>query len=349
MSLRVSNLLLVLALAGTASASDDPPPHLSDTGLFAPGTTRVRGDVVAYSPQYPLWSDGAAKRRWLRLPPGSSIDASNPRAWVFPAGTQLWKEFGHGRAVETRYIERLADGSWRFATYVWNADGTDARLAHADGETLDVAAAPGGRYAVPARFDCLACHEGAAVPVLGLGPLQLSPDRDPLAAHAERAGAETVDLRALVERGLLRNLPTELLETPPRIAASTPLERAALGYLHGNCGHCHNDAGPMASLDLVLAQDGTADAADNAALRTTIARTSGFVPPGAAADAARIVPGAPEHSVLALRMKSRDPLVQMPPLGTSLADSEGLALVERWIRHDLPTQEAHDENPIVTR
>jgi hypothetical protein len=353
MSRRVSFLLAALAVLAPCSggaATDALPARLSDTGLYEPGTTRVRADVISYSPQYPLWSDGATKRRWLRLPAGTSIDASRPDAWEFPAGTQLWKEFGHDRPVETRYIERLADGSWRYATYVWNEDGRDARLASADGERLAVESAPNGRYDVPAQLDCLACHEGAAVPVLGLGPLQLSTDRDPHAPHAEAPRADHVDLAALVERGLLRNLPPELVATPPRIAATSPLERAALGYLHGNCGHCHNDAGPMASLELVLAQDGRSDVAANAALRTTIARASGYVPPGLAGDVQRIAPGAPEHSVVALRMKSRDPLVQMPPLGSALADPEGLALVERWIRHDLVPQETgNDEHSLAKR
>jgi hypothetical protein len=31
-------------------------------------------------------------------------------------------------------------------------------------------------------------------------------------------------------------------------------------------------------------------------------------------------------------MRSRAPLIQMPPLGTALVDEEGLALIERWIR-----------------
>ena len=42
---------------------------------------------------------------------------------------RLWKEFSFGRRVETRLMERLADGTWRFAAYVWSADGSDARLA----------------------------------------------------------------------------------------------------------------------------------------------------------------------------------------------------------------------------
>lgn len=128
-------------------ATAELPGYLSDTGLYAPGsTTVVRAENLPFSPQYPLWSDGAIKRRWLYLPAGATIDASNPDTWVFPPGTRLWKEFAHGRPVETRFIERLRDGSWRYASYVWNADGSDAVLAPADGvAALPVQAAPGGR------------------------------------------------------------------------------------------------------------------------------------------------------------------------------------------------------------
>jgi hypothetical protein len=121
-----------------------------------------------------------------------------------------------------------------------------------DGAILRVA---DRRYAIPSRTDCLACHEGAAVPVLGFSALQLSADRDPLAPHAEPASG--TDLGALVARGLLRNLPPALLKQPPRIAAATPIERAALGYLHGNCGHCHSkpdEAGASVPVGVLLAQ-----------------------------------------------------------------------------------------------
>jgi len=40
-------------------------------------------------------------------------------------------------------------------------------------------------------------------------------------------------------------------------------------------------------------------------------------------------------SALVQRMRSRQGLLQMPPLGTQRPDDEGLALVERWIAHDL--------------
>jgi hypothetical protein len=306
-----------------------------------PGSvTEIRPENIAFAPQYPLWSDGAAKRRWLRLPPGTAIDAARPDAWEFPRGTRLWKEFAHGRRVETRYIERLPDGSWRFAAYVWNADGSDAVLAPTNGiANLPVAGAPNGRYAVPGEGDCRACHEGPTVPVLGVSALQLSPDRDPLAPHAESPRSDEADLRMLVARGLVRNLPPAMLAAPPRIDAASPAERAALGYLHANCGHCHTGsgaAGGAVPVALMLSQNAGAQAADASPARRSMVGAPSRFRAHDAPDATRLVmPGNAAASVLVLRMRSRNPQMQMPPLGTAIPDAVGLALVERWINHDL--------------
>jgi hypothetical protein len=330
--------LLLTATGAAQSTRPAPlPPRLSETGLFVPGTTTVRADLISFSPQYPLWSDGTRKRRWIALPPGTAIDASNPDVWEFPAGTRLWKEFSYGTPVETRFFERLADGSWRFATYVWNAQGTDADLAPARGTVLALAAAPGGRYAIPAQFDCLACHDGGASPVLGFSALQLSPDRDPLAPHAEAKAAQFAELNSLVERGVLRNLPRALLDSPPRIAAQSPTARAALGYLHGNCGHCHNASGALASLDLALLQQAAAPGESvERTLKSLLGHTSRFRPHDGS-QSKRLVAGSDADSVLAVRMKTANPMARMPPLGVKVADAEGIALIERWIRTDLTT------------
>lgn len=329
------------------------PARLADTGLFVAGsTTQVADTNVAFAPQYPLWSDGTTKRRWLYIPPGTAIDARDPDAWEFPRGTRLWKEFSYGRRVETRFIERLADGSWRFATYLWNDTGTDAALAPADGvAALPVATAPGGRYAVPSQADCRACHEGAAVPVLGASALQLSPDRDPLAPHAGADDDATrTDLRSLVARGWLVNLPRELLANPPRIAARSPQERAALGYLHGNCGHCHNDAADGAvPVGVRLAQRaGARDDGARQVLESLFGASSRYRGHGAAKGAQVVVPGDAARSVLVQRMRSRDARVQMPPLGTQLPDATGLALIERWIeRAPASTQASRPARPVA--
>jgi hypothetical protein len=327
-------LPIFLSFVGVGHAADGPalPAQLRDTGLYEDySLSRLRPEVLAFSPQYPLWSDGATKRRWIRLPAGTSIDATQPDAWEFPRGTKLWKEFSYGGRVETRFIERVADGGWRYASYVWSADGREAVLAPVAGiRDLPVPTEPGLRYSIPAQDDCRACHEGQPVPVLGFSALQLSPERDRQAPHADAAGAALqADLRTLTARGVLVHLPAALLANPPRIAAANPLERAALGYLHANCGHCHNDDGPLAVLELSLAQRVATNASPDSVMRSVVAVPSQFRLAGATA---RVVPGQPDASVLALRMRSRETTRQMPPLGTSDVDLEAMTLIGRWIK-----------------
>lgn len=332
---------LMLCLVGVSVAAADPlPERLGETGLFKPGSAEIADGLLAFSPQYPLWSDGARKRRWLYLPPGQTIDAGNPDAWLFPPGTRVWKEFGYGGPVETRYIERLGDGNWRFATYLWNEDGSEAVLAPEAGMAYHaVSDAPGGRYPIPSREDCLACHDGGAGPLLGLNALQLSPDRDPQAPHAEAPQPGQVDLRALHEKGLLRNLPTRLLEQPPRIAATTAIARAALGYMHGNCGVCHNDRGSLYDMDFSLLQSAIASEQSIArTMETIVARAADPVAPGVDT---RLVPGDQAHSALLFRMRSRNLVTQMPPLGRRVPDAEAITLIEQWIEHDLPLEEEY--------
>jgi hypothetical protein len=318
------------------------PPLLSQTGLYLPGPGLVVDPAhLGFSPQYTLWSDGTRKRRWLQLPVGAAIDASRNEAWEFPPGTRLWKEFAYDRPVETRMIERLADGSWRFSAYVWNADGSDAVLAPVGGvPALPLDGAPVRHYAVPSQDDCRACHGGSNVPVLGLSALQLSPDRDPLVPHAAAAANAGGDLRALLARGWLRNAPPTLLDSPPRIAASSGTERAALGYLHANCGHCHNSGENAVPVRLALAQEWRDGRLDSDTVRESALafalrapRTDGLP------RARRIAPGDAAASVLAQRMRTRGHATQMPPLGTQLVDDQGLALVERWITAMQPAKE----------
>ncbi len=307
------------------------PGSLRETGLYADWERRqIDARNLAFVPQYPLWTDGATKRRWIRIPAGAAIDAAWVDAWEFPVGTRLWKEFSFGRPVETRYMERTADG-WLFAAYVWKANGSDATLAPEAGVPASVEIAPGTSHAIPGEIDCRTCHDAAA-PVLGFSALQLSSDRDPRALHAEPSAQGAVDLRNLVERGLIENLPARFMRQPPRIAARDATERAALGYLHGNCGGCHNPRTSLGTLGLTLSYELEEPALD--AIATTFDRASRFLPPGLSpeAGALRVAPGAPESSVLLARIRSRSPSVQMPPLGTQVVDERAARLIETWIR-----------------
>jgi hypothetical protein len=211
-------IALLLALA-----AGQPPERLSATGLYADIATRtIAADVLPFTPQYPLWTDGATKQRWIRLPEGSAIDARDPDAWVFPIGTRLWKQFSFGREVETRMLERGADGRWNYASYAWGEDGSDALLAPERGRKNACQTQAGKFHDIPGRMDCRACHEAGPNRVLGFSALQLSPDRDPLALHAEVPAPGSVDLAALLERGLVRGLPAEFARSAPRIPARTP-------------------------------------------------------------------------------------------------------------------------------
>ena len=253
-------------IAGAAPQPEELPPTLEATGFDFAHTT-------PFTPRYPLWSDGAAKRRWISLPPGTHVDRTRPDAWDFPRGTRLWKEFSAGRAVETRFIERTADGRWRYATYTWNEAGTEAKLAPRDGVELSVDTAPGGRYRVPSRDDCRACHEGPAVPVLGYSAVQLE---GTIQAPSEEA-------------------------------------RAALGYLHGNCGHCHN-AGALAGVGLHLAQESEDP---RRGYQRTIASIDG--------ERAREI---------LRRFGSDNPYIRMPPVGVRIPDPEGREALVRWVRSE---------------
>jgi hypothetical protein len=266
-ALAVVGVTLAAAVAGrTASIPQQPSPPPQDLRATGHGTAEKR----EFTPRHPLWTDGAAKRRWIALPPGESIDTSNPDAWEFPRGTRLWKEFAFGGPVETRFIERQRDGSWRYLTYIWNREGTEATLAPEEGAVIDWPAAPGGKYVVPSRADCVACHEGPAVPVLGYSAVQL--------------GAT--------------------------IAGRTPEESAALGYLHGNCGHCHN-ANSLGGVGLSFAQS----AAD----------------PMGSAERTRTSIGAAEATDILRRLRSTNPYVRMPPVGVRVPDAHGADAVARWL------------------
>ena len=306
------------------------PLHLAETGLLASGDTRViAAGNRPFSPQYPLWTDGAAKRRWIHLPAGTTIDASNPRQWEFPVGTRLWKEFSFaGRPVETRVLWKASDAGWLAASYVWNKEGTDAVLAESDGVASAMQIAPGRQHNIPSRNDCAACHGEARRP-LGFNPVQLSDDRDPNAIHGEPLTPDMVTLRTLFDEGLITGADPALRQAPPRIAADDPQTRAVLGYLSGNCGACHNGDGQISAQLPSFAYPDVVDG--RTIVRQMLGQPSRWQAPGKAEGTLLIDPASPESSAVLLRMSSRRPSSQMPPLGTVLQDREAIEKMRQWI------------------
>lgn len=309
------------------------PRRLADTGLYAGGSlSQIAAANRAFSPQYPLWTDGLTKRRWIYLPPGSAIDGRDEGNWDFPIGTRLWKEFSAGgRPVETRMSWKVAADRWIFATYEWSADGSDAVLAPDAGRVTDVEVAPDRRHGIPSRTDCTACHGATSPRPLGFTALQLSPDRDPNSIHGEPLQPGMVTLQTLVADGLLVHSRSDLLSAPPRIRTSDPETRSVLGYLVGNCSMCHNGDGEITASGPVIRYRALIEDAD-AVARSLVESPTRWQVPGVDADGSVLVaPGAPQRSAILARMRSRAPSSQMPPLGTSVRDQAAVDALTSWI------------------
>ena len=290
------------------------PERLSETGLFADiEQQRLAPRVFAYTPAFALWSDGADKRRWVYVPAGKQVDISDLDAWQFPEGTKLWKEFSHdGVRLETRLLQKVGPGStdWAAVAYVWDAAQVDAVRA-----PYGAINALGTAHDVPATGECFACHDGRANRVLGFSAIQL----------ARRSYDASPGLDADASASVLSEaLPT--LDLP-----GTPAERAALGYLHANCSHCHNQTEAAAKaekcldpnqslsfdLDFGLRSDALTEVAATGTYRTAVGRV---IERGKSAD-----------SKLVQLMAGRGAFRQMPPLGTERVDEQGLQTMRDWI------------------
>jgi hypothetical protein len=259
---------------------------------------------------------------------------SNVDAWEFPIGTKFWKEFAfNGQKVETRFLWKATEHEWVFASYTWNDEQNDAVLVPKDGLPDAIEVAPGASHSIPSVDDCRACHDSARTEILGFNALQLSDDRDPNAPHAEPLQPGMVTLRTLLDDGVLQPPRADLIKDPPRVPGD-PVTRSAIGYLSANCGHCHNTESSVASVGLFLKHSSTARTwQDETVANSAVGHSSSWQIPGAAEGTSyRIRPGAPDLSAVLNRMRSRRPASQMPPLGTVLADNEGIETIERWVR-----------------
>jgi len=308
--MRTLGLLLAASLAAAPARAAEPAPKLSLTGLYADAATKTVDPLnEVFSPRYPLWSDGAVKTRWIRLPPGGAIDKTDPDRWVFPVGTRFWKEFsfrderGRPHRVETRYLEKVGADDWTFASYAWDADETDAALVPAAGLKDRFPLGGGLSHDVPSLGECRACHARGGDRALGYDAVQLA--------------------------GVDPSFP--------------PAARAALGYVHGNCGHCHNPQGLAARTGMFLRYQSGAPLSGQPAFETAVGRlTKKFKIPGQA-ETYRIKPRDPAASAVYYRMSRRVGYPQMPPTGTKLADPDGLAVVLRWIEELTPARDARPE------
>lgn len=310
---------LAIAASGASCAEDDEQtavvPNgmlLSQAGLFADVARGTLAEGVrAYRPRFELWSDGADKSRWLYVPEGTTIDTTDVDAWVFPVGTRAFKEFTRdGVRVETRMLEKTGPRTWRAAAFVWRADQSDA-----DATTAGSSNTLGTPHDVPTSEQCGDCHDGAADTLLGVDAIQLAYDGDGLTTAA------------LMADGLASAPIPERIELP-----GDETTAGALGYLHANCGNCHND-GARNPLRLRLTVGSLARAEDTPVYQTAVGQPTRSDPLGGTDALCIVDAGVPEQSLLYLRMTRRGSSSgMMPPLGTEDVDPNAERLIGDWIR-----------------
>jgi hypothetical protein len=296
---------------GVATGPD--PMLLSETGLYANiATGQLAPDVVAYQPKYALWSDSATKKRWIKLPPCTKIDTSDMTYWSFPVGTKLFKEFTRDNVrVETRMIYKHAFGDWFMMAYKWNQAQTEATAV-----PMGEMNASGTQHDIPAQEGCTTCHGSMPDRVLGFTAIQLSHDLGGM------------NLMQAASAGWFTSPPTKNFTVP-----GDAVDQAALGYLHANCGLCHNDRSKvfLIQVDVNVWLD-TAKLGSVAETPTYTSLVKHMNTGNISKVAMRVAPGNPMgsaiHELMALR---GDVMRQMPPTGTEISDATGLAAIDAWI------------------
>ncbi len=293
-----------------------PPANLADTGLCTnPACTTIASGVVEFRPRWALWSDGASKRRWIALPPGTQIDTTDMDYWRYPTGTKLWKEFVRdGVRVETRYMVKMAggDAAWSFVAYAWNAEQTLALPIPAGRANV-----LGTGHDIPSQETCLGCHANVKTRVLGFTAFQLD----------WNAPAPLADLDDALARGWLTGAPPGSVSPHLPLPGSAQVQ-ATLGYLHANCGHCHHADSPLVNRPMFRLE-----AARISSVGITRTYQSSVNVPGTAFGGATIVakPRDPDHSIIITRMNAADPKKRMPALGAETIDVTGRSLLRTWI------------------
>jgi glucose/arabinose dehydrogenase/regulation of enolase protein 1 (concanavalin A-like superfamily) len=201
-----------------------------------------------------------------------------------------------------------------------------AVTSHANGrpaiaEFRELANVRAQEWYYPSRSDCLFCHNATATFVLGVNTRQLN------GAHTSGSAHTDNQLRAWNQLGLLGPgfHEADLVKynrLAPVTDGSASLEHRARSYIDANCSHCHRPGGVHSAFfdgryETPLELQGIVGG--------RVFHTLGI-------DGAKVVqPRDLERSVLFQRDSTRDPAIQMPPLATSVVDTQALEVMRGWI------------------
>lgn len=308
-------------------ADEGYPQRLSEFHFFLDDYAQTpNARVHSYALNTPLFSDYAAKQRWVYVPAGQTATYSEDGTFEFPVGSAFIKSFGYPadfrdpdgeiRLVETRLLLRREDG-WVALPYVWNEDGSDAILRRAGrrmpaswideaGETQEVS------YRVPNQNQCKSCHQrNGEIELIGPSARNLN---------------NGTRLAQWVDWSILDRAPTDAPRVPVwDDPADGSLDERARAYLDVNCAHCHNRESGASNSGLFLTYQ-----EDNQVARGILKRPVA-AGRGSGGHEFSIAPGHPERSILLFRMEATDPGVQMPELGREILHAEGIELIRDYI------------------
>jgi len=327
------------------------PPTLFHTGAFTnlasltsetdPLTPST--GVAPYEINVPFWSDNARKTRWhFRPSTNPTIGFNRDGNWSFPTGTVWVKHFdleltngvpASAKRLETRLLVKNAGGVYG-VTYRWGNSVSNAALVSDAGMDEPFVINDGGVlrtqiWHYPSRSECLTCHTPASGFALGFNTAQLNRDVD-------FGAGLTNQIAALLRAGYFSSSATNL-NLLPRLAHATneawSREWRVRSYLHANCSQCHQPGGPgLGFWDARHHNPLSASGLIRGALNDTRGDTNNRV----------VLPGDLAHSMLHARIAARGQ-GQMPPLATSLLDTQAMALVSAWITNDLAGDQTFTE------
>ncbi|GAO45484.1 SO2930 family diheme c-type cytochrome [Flavihumibacter petaseus] len=313
---------------------------LSDYGFFVGklSSLQPQSNVIPYELATPLFTDYAVKDRFIVLPEGKQMRYVAEGALDFPDSTFIIKNFAYTNTnhekimIETRILVKdPSDKQWKVMDYLWNAEQTEA-VKHITGAKLpitlldDNGKAVSTVYQMPNTNDCKRCHIKNDV-LTPIGPKARNLNFTPAAMPANQ-------LAVWASRGLLKGLPDlKAVEQLPdwKDSRHFSLEQRARAYLDVNCAHCHTKGGDAYNTGLFLEYE------QQEPHYLGIGKEPVSAGSGAGGLNIDIIPGDPEHSILAYRMNSTEPATAMPELARTIIHKEGVQLITEWIK-SMPKQ-----------
>jgi uncharacterized repeat protein (TIGR03806 family) len=328
----------------TAGVAEEPPQFLSQTGVFTHlQTLATAPGVIPYDVANPLWSDAAAKQRWIILPNDGSHDSaaedivfSEEGNWRFPAGTVLVKNFevaldennpASVKRLETRFLICTADGGKYGVTYRWNSAGTDAELlTGGETESYDVTLAGGGvetrNWDYPSRADCMLCHNETAGQALGVRTHSLNRSLFYEATGRHANQLSTFNALGMFDVTLTAAQLADFIEARALDDETAPLEHRVRSYLDSNCSHCHQPGATVPYFDARLGTPLNVQGLINGIVQGhfSLGPDGRYMKPGDAA-----------LSAVHVRLANVGNGAAMPPLAKNVVDQEAVALLQQYL------------------